>query len=133
VRDMIQLRKDHAYAFAPAEYGESIFAWKSAQNTDEVAWDSRNVMMHYYDVERGPELLVLINMERGQTEFVLPEGRTWRKLVDTQNYFDQNEFLSANADDLRKSYNIELAEPEVVTGTNYGVTGSSIVILEAKP
>lgn len=132
VKDLIQLRKDHSYAFAPAEYGEAQFAWKSAQNTDQVAWDSRHVMMHYYDTTRGPELVVLINMERGNVDFTLPEGRTWERLMDTQAYFDQNEFLAANADDLRQSYNVTLSDPEVITGNAYGVTGSSIVILRAK-
>ena len=89
-------------------------------------------MMHYYDVERGPELLVLINMERGDVSFTLPEGRTWKRLLDTQAYFDKVDFLGANADDLRRSYNITLDEPEVITSADYGVTGSSIVILKAE-
>ncbi|MEZ4460963.1 MAG: alpha-amylase family glycosyl hydrolase [bacterium] len=132
VKQLIRLRKEHAYAFAPSEYGEAVFAWKSAQNTDAVAWDSRQVMMHYYDVERGPELLVLINMERGDVSFTLPEGRTWKRLLDTQAYFDKVDFLGANADDLKRSYNITLDDPEVITSADYGVTGSSIVILKAE-
>ena len=67
VRKVIQLRKDHAYAFAPDDYGTGApFAWKTPANQDanDATWNGKSMMIHYYDPSKGPELLVLINMEQ---------------------------------------------------------------------
>lgn len=134
VKQLIQFRKDHAYAFSPTEYGEGApFAWKSAQNDDQVAWDSRHIMKHYYDTEAGPEILVLINMERDWTTFKLPEGRTWNRVMDTQAYFDTNAYLtSEGGNELRRSHNMTRTSPVAITDAEYRAAGSSMVILVAE-
>jgi hypothetical protein len=88
-------------------------------------------MIHYYDdgTWDQPELAILINMERSDVTFTLPEGRTWARLVDTQSWFDSDTFLAANSLDTRTSWNATLTTPETV-GATYTVPGSSIVILE---
>ena len=45
-------------------------------------------MMHFYDPTRGPELAILINGETFDVPFTLPQGRAWKKVLDTQSYFD---------------------------------------------
>jgi hypothetical protein len=90
-------------------------------------------MQHYYDKSRGPELVVLINMDRGTTEFQLPAGRSWQRLIDTQAWFDGDEYLASKPDlDKRASHNASVDAPVPVAGATYGVSGSSIVVLEAK-
>jgi len=139
VRKVIQLRKDHSHAFAPSDFGASApFSWKSAQNTDDVQWGSRNLMVHYYDPSAGPELAVLINMERSPVEFTLPEGRTWRRILDTQRWFDfdnpdaDDDYFESSFGNRQATHNISLAGDEV-TSSNYTAQDSSIVILEAAP
>ena len=139
VRQVIQLRKDHGYALAPKEYGAGApFTWKSAANTDQVDWNSRHLMIHYYDASAGPELAILINMQREAVEFTLPEGRTWRRLLDTQRWFDQDDdnndadFFDSGAADPLVSHNINLEATEDM-GATYLAQDSSIVVLEAAP
>ena len=136
VRSATRLRKDHLYAFAPATYGGGApFAWKSADNTDAVNWTGKNVMIHYYDRTAGPELAILINMEDRWVNFQLPPGRKWRRLIDTQQYFDTPEyFTSVNAPlPLRTSANASLDAPVPVTTAAYNVSTRSLVVLEAAP
>ena len=145
VKELIAFRKAHEYAFAPKEYGEHMpLSWKTAGNTEMSGDDwsnNKHVMQHYYDGgdhPDDPELLVLINMERGDVTFTLPEGRTWGRVVDTQawfdtpgtiddegGYFDENPTL-----DPYLSANISAAAPIILDAPSYTVTGSSIVILE---
>ena len=139
VRSVIQLRKEHGYALAPTEYGAGApFAWKSAANTDQVDWNSRHLMLHYYDPTAGPELAILINMQRDPVEFTLPEGRTWRRLLDTQRWFDldddssDEDFFDVSSADPLVSHNISLDASEDV-GATYLAQDSSIVVLEAAP
>ncbi len=130
VRDMISTRKKYAHAFAPRDYDSTApFEWKSAQNGPEPNWGARHIMIHYHDASVGPEVAVLINMERDWVEFTLPEGRDWKRVVDTQAYFDDSEYLSENADDLKVSHNVTLDAPLELTEPTYNVAGSSIVIL----
>ncbi len=139
VRELLRFRKEHSYALSPSEYGGGApFAWKSAGNTEPPDWNSRQVMIHYYDASVGPELAILINMERQAVSFTLPEGRTWRRLLDTQRWFDQDDadnpsdFFDAADVDPQKSHNISLHAPEEI-GLSYEAQGSSIVVLEAAP
>jgi glycogen operon protein len=133
VKQIIQVRKDHAYAFAPMEYDKGApLAWKNASNTGEPDWaNGRNVMVHYYDASYGPELAVLINMDEGSVNFTLPGGRKWKRLVDTQSYFDTPAYLEANNKPPRKTANVTLDPSEVITGS-YDVPSRSIVILRAE-
>ncbi|MBJ94833.1 MAG: glycosyl hydrolase [Rickettsiales bacterium] len=139
VRQVIRMRKANKHAFSPTAYGANApFAWKSAANTEPPNWDSKHLMIHYYDAEAGPELAILINMERGPVEFSLPEGRTWRRLLDTQRWFDVDssdsaeDFFDTSSADPTLSHNISLDSPEQV-GASYSVQDSSIVVLEAAP
>ncbi len=133
VKDMIALRKKYGYALAPAEYGGGApFAWKSRENTDQVNWSGKSVMIHYYDASVGPELAILINMENDPLDFTLPGGRTWHRLVDTQDWFDKDPFLTEHRADRRQSQNISLDAPEPITDAKYGVPSRTIVILEGR-
>ncbi|MBI5509794.1 MAG: glycosyl hydrolase [Deltaproteobacteria bacterium] len=143
VRQMIKLRKEHAYAFAPATYsGAAPFTWKNDQNLSMSGgdWSAKHVAMHYDDPSRGPRLFVIINMESASVTFSLPGGVAWRRLVDTQWYFDE---VLANGDpgmrgyfadhpeaDLGTSANITLASPAAIPGATYTVPAYTIVILE---
>ncbi len=132
VSKIIAFRKAHAYAFAPADYGQNApFSWKSAQNTDQPNWGGKSLMLHYYDKTRGPELLIMINGETGNTDFTLPTGRMWRRVVDTQQYFDLPDTLTMQGKPARTSNNIWPENAELITGATYGVPQRSIVILEA--
>ncbi len=135
VRKMIRFRKEHRYAFAPGGYDRSApFAWKNAANSDmqDNDWNGRVLMQHYYDPSAGPELLILINMDPyDEVQFTLPEGRDWRRVVDTQMYFDTDAYFEGGGDPT-VSANIELQAPEPVSDT-YGAQSRSIVILEAGP
>lgn len=126
VRQMIRLRKAHPHHFMPEQYAETTFAWKDANNNDVTDWGVRHIMQHYYDDSQGPQLVVLINMEGGDVTFQLPEGQVWRRVVDTQAYFESADYLSGR--DVTLSPNIELEVPEPVDNA-YTVKSRSIVIL----
>jgi glycogen operon protein len=133
VRQAIRLRKRLLHAFAPADWGAGApFRWLSAQATDPPDWNSKRVMIHYYDRAAGPEVLVIVNLDRATGTFTLPAGRTWVRLLDTQSYFDDAPYFAANPDlDARVSANVTLDPPVPVPGASYDAMGSSIVILEA--
>jgi isoamylase len=133
VSQLTRFRKEHGDALAPAEWGKGApFAWKSPANDDNVNWNGKALMIHYWDATQGPELAILINMEAGQTDFTLPAGRPWKRLLDTQSYFDLPATLTSLGKPQRKSANIELDSPTPVPGAVYGVPGRSIVVLEAR-
>ncbi|WP_338864583.1 glycogen debranching protein [Myxococcus stipitatus] len=133
VKAAIRLRKENSHAFAPAGYGKGApLLWKSARNTEPADWDSKQLMMHYPDTSFGPELVVLINMEARAVEFTLPPGRAWKRLIDTQAYFDSPEYLSAAGLDSRVTGNAWLEVPAPVPGTTYGVPERTIVVLRAE-
>ena len=133
VRKLIQFRKEHAYALSPDEYGKGApHSWKSPANTDAVNWGGKGLMIHYHDKTKGPELAILINMEGGETDFTLPTGRAWKRLFDTQQYFDLPTTLTTLGLDKRTSANITLETPVAITDAKYKVPTRSIVVLEAK-
>jgi glycogen operon protein len=132
VKQAIRLRKENAHAFAPSDYDKGApLAWKNAQNTGEPNWGSKQLMIHYHDRTKGPELAVLINMENGPVEFTLPQGRRWKLMIDTQSYYDTPEYLNAAGLPTRKSANATLDNTTVFNGTKYGVPSRSIVIFRA--
>ncbi|MDE0881927.1 MAG: alpha-amylase family glycosyl hydrolase [Myxococcota bacterium] len=133
VRKLTRWRRAMRHAVSPSAYGQGApFAWKSPQNTDEVSWDGKAVMIHYYDASQGPEFAVLINMERQPTAFTLPAGRSWRRIIDTQSWFDDDEYLGEDNRDLRSSYNVDLSATQPLEAT-YEAAGSSLVIVQAVP
>jgi isoamylase len=135
VKGIIRFRKEHAYAFAPSEYaGEGAaapFSWKSPGNTEPPNWSSKQLMIHYYDKTKGPELAILFNGESFDVPFTLPAGRTWTRVVDTQAYWDEQATLTTQMLPARKSNNIWLSAPVQVTGA-YTLKPRTVVILEAK-
>jgi hypothetical protein len=132
VRQMIRVRKANAHAFAPLTYGGGApFSWRNASNTGEPDWGSRNMMQEYYDPAAGPEVAVLINLERNWTTFTLPEGRNWKRVIDTQSHFDLPAFLTESGNDVRKSANANVDNPQGVAAT-YDVAENAIVVLVAE-
>ena len=135
VRDMITFRRTHEYAFAPKEYGDSApFAFKDTTNNplDGGEWDGRAAAVHFYDPSFGPELFLIFNFNRTDTAYTLPTGRVWKRVIDTQSYFDDAPYLTANSLDTKTSWNIDLAASEEITAADYVAKGTSIVILEAE-
>jgi len=134
VRQLLAFRRAHAYAFAPAAYAQAApFAWKNAQNQDMAGadWGGRVLMQHYHDPAAGPELLILLNMDAwSEVSFSLPAGRAWRRVLDTQLYFDTDAYLAAEGLDASRSANVWLEAGEAVSGA-YAVKSRSVVILEA--
>ena len=94
-------------------------------------WNGKQLAINYLDKAKGPELSILINMGQGATDFTLPPGRTWRRLVDTQAYFDTAQYLNDQKLPLRASANATLSKGAVIPGSSYGVAARSIVILQA--
>ena len=89
------------------------------------------MMQHFYDEKLEKELLIIYNMNRDWTSFTLPEGRIWKKLVDTQEFFDKGDFVKGQADP-KISGNINLENPEEVKDATYRAYSTSIVILEGE-
>jgi len=137
VRGLNRFRKEHSEALAPASYTDAPpMSWKDAGNNELGGgdWGRKHVMMHYYSA--SPELLILINMEpynpddpgpAPEISFSLPSGRSWVRVIDTQAYFDSDEYLLTQPDP-KRSANIG---PVPVTGSTYGVKNLTIVVLEA--
>ena len=118
VEQLIRLRKEHSYAFAPDDYAtEYVPQWLS-ETGGAPNWDSKHIAQSYADASKGPRLYVLINMETDTKTFQLPAGITWNRLLDTQSYFEGDAQTSGNF------------TPTVVTGS-YGAVGHSIVVLQA--
>ncbi len=134
VKKSLQFRREHSATLAPLEYGtfKDEF-WRNADNTQKTGsgWDVRTLMIHYSDRTKGPELAVLINMEGGDVTFTLPPGKTWKRLIDTQMYFDSPAYLNEKKLPLRSSANATLDKPETMPAS-YSVKSRSIVIMEAK-
>jgi len=122
VTQLLRFRREHSYAFAFDDYpAAEPFAWKS-ETLGDANWDSKHIAQFYSDASQGPQLFVMINMESGNVTFQLPPGIAWRRLLDTQTYFEG---------DAAASGNITLDAPAVIPGASYGVVGHSIVVLQA--
>jgi glycogen operon protein len=134
VKDAIAFRKAHQYAFAPVDYpATQPFSWKDAANADKTNWGDKQLMMHFYDASKGPELAILINGEATDVTFTLPQGRMWTRVIDTQSYFDQGATLVMLNKPLRESANITLTGGDPVSTPDYTVKARTIVVLEAAP
>jgi glycogen operon protein len=137
VKNVVRFRKEHTYAFAPSEYGSTgegtaaPFSWKSAGNTEPPNWDSKQLMLHYYDNTKGPELAILINGETSDVAFTLPAGRDWKRVIDTQSYWDEASTITMQSVAPRKSNNVWIENATSVSG-QFTVKPRSMVVLEAK-
>ncbi|HEY3448155.1 MAG TPA: alpha-amylase family glycosyl hydrolase [Myxococcales bacterium] len=135
VKQALRFRREHAYAFAPKDYGTFQDAyWRNEDGTPkkDAAWGSRTLMIHFSDKSKGPELAILINMDETDKNFTLPTGRSWKRLIDTQYFYDSASYLNEKKVSLRKSANATLDAPEAVPGPGYGVKSRTIVVLEAR-
>ncbi len=108
-------------------------------NSGDPDWGSRNLMVHYWDPSYGPEIAVLINLERFPVEFTLPEGRTWVRLVDTQKgvgFEDPDndaDYFEQTGRGPQVSWNISLGDAALtLSEATYGVAENTIVILETR-
>jgi isoamylase len=132
VSEMTAIRRKHTAIFAPENWGEGRpFAWKNAGNEDLSDWSTKHLMQHYYTDESAPdsEVVVIWNFENSDIEFQLPRGRDWRRVVDTQAYFDSDEYLSeAGEEAQRKSGNIDQSALESV-GESYLTKAQTVVVL----
>ncbi|MBI2895844.1 MAG: glycosyl hydrolase [Deltaproteobacteria bacterium] len=132
VRDVVRFRREHLYALAPSDWGAGApFAWKSPANSEPPDWSGKKLMVHYHDSSFGPELAILINMDRSSARFTLPDGPSWVMLVDTQSNFDVPGYFEGSGADPQTSANVRLDDPPDVEGS-YDVAGSSIVVLEGR-
>jgi isoamylase len=133
VRNVIQFRKEHAYAFVADDWGSAApFTWEDENGNTPPNWNSRHLMMHFTDPSQGPPLLVMINMELGSVDYQLPPGN-WVKLIDTQLYFDTESYFAANPSlNSFLSQNISLGSPTLVPTPDYNVPTKTIVVLQAQ-
>jgi glycogen operon protein len=133
VSKALRFRRERRVALAPAEYGKGApFSWKNEKSSEPPNWGGKTLMIHYPDRTKGPELVILVNMEVGPVRFTLPGGREWVRLVDTQEYFESPEWLVKSGTPEGKSANITLDRPEAVPGGSYEAKSRSIVVLEAR-
>ncbi len=131
VKSLIQLRKQFAQALAPSGYGTGLaVSWEDSAAGQPAQWNSRHLAVHYPAGATEPELEILFNFEAQQVTFTLPAG-SWSRLVDTQTYFDEDAYFTANAAlDPNQTQNASVAAPVAIPGNSYGVQPQSLVILE---
>ncbi len=129
VKKMIQLRKERP-ALSPSTFEESGASFRWIGPSGDPDWNSQTIGMLYPDAGNGRSLAVLINMGSGDVTYTL-SGSNWVRLVDTQSYFDTDNYLNGQRLSLDLSANANLDTPEVI-GSSYGVKSKSIVILEAR-
>lgn len=108
-------------------------AWRSPGNGDP-DWGSRQLMVRWTDDGTPNQawsgkagLVMLLNMERDDVSFTLPSG-SWTRAVDTQQYFDDDDYLVTEGHSLRETANFDDAGT-VVSGS-YSVPSTTIVLLE---
>ncbi|MBL8949144.1 MAG: glycosyl hydrolase [Myxococcaceae bacterium] len=123
VSQLTKFRKDHADQLASTAYNSVPVEWRSPTG-GQPDWPGRTLAISY-----PGQLAVLINMTGGNVNFTLPAGR-WRRLIDTQAYFDTAAYLNMNALPLRRSQNASLEAPVELPAAEYGVAARSIVVVE---
>ncbi len=134
VSRMVRFRLARTYAFSPSTYGGGMpVAWRSPGNGDP-DWGSRQLMVRWTDDGTPNQawsgkagLVMLLNMERDDVSFTLPSG-SWTRAVDTQQYFDDDDYLVTEGHSLRETANFDDAGT-VVSGS-YSVPSTTIVLLE---
>jgi glycogen operon protein len=137
VARLVRYRLDHTYAFSPADYDARMpIAWRSPSGGDP-DWGSRSLRVEWADDgtpnqawSGKPGIVMLLNMERGDVSFSLPSG-TWARVLDTQQYYDGDDWLASEGLDLRTSANFDGGGTQV--SGSYTVPGTAIVLLEEVP
>jgi isoamylase len=130
VKNVLQFRKDHAWALAPTDYGQVVPAWSSPTGGMPDWANGRQLMVSYAGDGTHKGFVVMMNMGTATVQFNFPGGGQWRKLIDTQLYFDTADYLNNNSLPLRTSQNIALGSTDAVPGSSYGVSARSIAVLE---
>ncbi|MBK7864088.1 MAG: glycosyl hydrolase [Archangiaceae bacterium] len=122
VKHITRFRKEHSEQFAATDWDSIALEWKSPTGgaTD---WSSRNLMISF-----PGKLAVLINMNDTAVTFNLGGGQ-WKRLIDTQKFFDTAAYLNQNQLPLRTSQNITLDAPLVLPNGQYSVAPRSIVVV----
>jgi glycogen operon protein len=133
VRQLIHWRLAHLDVLAPDSYGPAP-TWLDETGSNPPNWGSKHLMVSYPATGGSPALAFLVNMEGGNVNYTLPAGHSWNRVLDTQLYFDTDDYLTAQGLPPNQSANIDTDpnNPSPV-GNSYGVPGHSIVILEAAP
>ncbi len=128
VREVIKIRKQYKEFLAPSEYTGSVQWWwpDGCENVEVGCWESKSVGMYYPATDKTKALYVMINMEYGDKTFHLPEGE-WTILLDTQRYYDSDEYLKGEGINANTTNNVWLSGSNKTSGT-YGVKDHSIVI-----
>jgi glycogen operon protein len=131
VKNVIQFRKDHAWALAPTEYNQSVPTWLSPTGGTPDWANGRQLMVSYAGDATHKAFVVMMNMGQATVTFNVPGGGQWRKLIDTQLYFDTTDYFAMTPTAaLRTSQNISLQSMDAIPGNTYGVSARSIVVLE---
>jgi isoamylase len=132
VRQAIAVRSHHRYAFAPDQYGSGApFKWMNEAAVEGPDWNSRHLAQYWFDPAQGKPLYVIWNMESHGVDFTLPSGHHWNRLVDTQSYFDDPAYFTANALDPSISANGSVDSPMPVGTPSYNTPAGTVVVLEA--
>ena len=131
VRALVAFRKSHGYALAPADYGGGAnLRWQNEKGADGADWGGKHAALFFDDKARGHRLDILVNYEGGPVTFTLPAGVSWKRVLDTQAWYDSAGWFDGTAGrDDSKSANISLTAPIAVSGS-YTVPARNIVVLE---
>jgi len=132
VRQVIEMRNTHRYAFAPDQYDQGMsFKWMNEGGTEGPNWSSRHLAQYYDDASYGKPLYIIINGEDSSVDFQLPAEHSWNRLIDTQPYFDLDDYYPANGVDPTTSANGSVDAPVPVPTSDYNTPPRTIVVLEA--
>ena len=100
----------------------------------DAIWQNKAVGMHYKSIKTNRELFIAINMETYEKKSFshLPAGtKPWKKLLDTQSYYDKDEYFQENPSANRKtSQNVfNNGEGEPLPDSTYTLEPRTIVVL----
>lgn len=134
VRSAIKIRKQYLEFLAPATY-DTKPEWFGPDGFDgDAKWSGKAIGMHYKSESTGKELFVAFNMEayEDRSFSYLPAGEgNWKKLIDTQSYYDSASFFGDNPDASKQtSHNIfGNGEGEVLPDNTYTLKPRTFVVL----
>jgi len=128
VRALTRVRKRFSYALAKTDY-DSPPTWLDASGGQNPNWGGRHIGLRYDKSDGSDSLLMFINFEAAQVDFTLPSDHVWRRLLDTQRWFDEQPYFDQSGVDDSRSWNSTLDAPPLVPGTSYGLVPNSVVVL----
>lgn len=134
VRSIIKIRKQYLEFLAPKLYANEP-EWIGPDGVmGDAIWQNKAVGMYYKSIKTDRELFIAINMEAYEKKSFsyLPAGtKPWKKLLDTQSYYDKDEYFQANPSANRKtSQNVfNNGEGEPLPDSTYTLEPRTIVVL----